>query len=95
LAFEDEQSAALALPKLAVLAHAIAWRPADKNKRVVVTCVNGEQLNALKTHLGTMGADEHAIDSVDHSIDYGDPFTVTVEVEDPRQQPLFAEVSRG
>jgi len=85
----------MALPKLSVQAHAVTWHLAEKNPRVAITCVNGEQLNALKEHLGTMGADVDAIDSVDHSIDYGDPFTVTVEVEDPRQQSLFAEVSRG
>ena len=47
--------------------------------------VDSDQLVRLKAHLGTLGADVDAIDSVAHSIDYGDPFTVTVEVEDPKQ----------
>lgn len=88
IGFDDPQSAALALPKLQPRNLPVQWRQGEKARHVAVICVNSEQLEVLKQHLGELGADVDAIDSVDHSIDYGDPFTVEVEVEDPRQLQL-------
>lgn len=87
LAFETPEDAALALPKLWPANSPSPWK-IGKNAKIIVAVVNSAQLEELKAHCGTLGADVGKIDSCDHSIDYGDPFTVTVDVEDPRQMAL-------
>ena len=90
LMFDTPEDAKLAKPHLAPPDLGVAWHYGEKNPAAVRICVDREQLEKLKAHLGTLGADVEAIDSCDHSIDYGDPFTVTVEVEDPKQMQLLA-----
>jgi len=84
LAFETAD-AALALPKVTV--KGVEWCQSE-NKRVLVTCVDSQHLEVLKVRLAEMGANPSAIDSMDHSIDFGDPFNIEVDVEDPRQLAL-------
>ena len=81
LKFDCPDCVNLALPKLPAIP-GVKWRSKGE---YVATLVDGAHLEQLKPALGKLGADVAAIDSVEHSIDYGDPFTVTVEVEDPRQ----------
>ena len=65
------------------------FKHADKKENALVCFVDGDKLEEIKKNLGTFGADEKAIDSVAHSVDYGDPFFIELEVVDPRQQELF------
>jgi hypothetical protein len=88
LRFADAESARLALPRLAPPDLGVQWRQSTEQPHMTIICVDSDQLARLKEHLGTLGADVHAIDSVNHSIDHGDPFEITVEVEDPRQLML-------
>lgn len=88
LVFDTPEDVLMALPKLSP--HGLpAWRQGEKSPHLAHICVNSAQLTQLKTHLGKLGADEDKIDSCAHSIDYGDPFTIEVEVEDPRQNCLI------
>jgi hypothetical protein len=79
LSFADARLASLALRRLGD-----GW---EIGKRPVALVWNGgrKELEACKLILGSFGADVDKIDSCDHSIDYGDPFSITVPVEDPNQ----------
>jgi hypothetical protein len=90
VAFDTPEDAQLALPHLAPPDLGTTWKIGTKHAKALTILVDSPQLEKLKVHLGTLGADVDAIDSCDHSIDYGDPFTVTVEVEDPKQMQLLA-----
>jgi len=85
LAFDTPEDMRLALPKLASVGLPKQWVPGEKAPHAAFITVNSDELAMLKKHLGTLGADVDAIDSCAHSVDYGDPFSITVEVEDPRQ----------
>lgn len=84
--FHGEYSAAMALEfesqADAVAALGVLGVPWTKSPAptVLLAVVDSATLNLEKTRLGSMGADEKAIDSVAHSVDYGDPFTVDVPV---------------
>lgn len=65
------------------------WKLGKKSSTALVWHGNREQLNALKKVLGSFGADLKKIDSIAKSIDYGEPFTVTIPVTDPNQMNLF------
>lgn len=86
LRFEEKQDAELAIPQLHIPNLGAEWTQAGNG---AVITVNSDQLNRVKDQLAELGADPDAIDSVAHSTDFGDPFSVTVEVEDPRQVLMF------
>lgn len=79
LSFEDEQSATLARSALSC---GMDWKQAGG---AIGVFVDSEQLKVVTDLLVKHGAVREAIDSVAHSIDYGDPFDITVEVQDPKQ----------
>jgi hypothetical protein len=62
----------------AALAELPGWTVSDKNSAALSWFGADPELAATIDRLVSFGADRHAIDSVDHSIDYGDPFTVDV-----------------
>lgn len=90
LTFDTPEDAALAAPQLAPPDLGESWQASARRPNILTICVDSAQLERLAAHLATLGADPEAITSVAHSIDHGDPFTVTVEVEDPRQLQLLA-----
>lgn len=63
----------------------------DLEGRALIWVGNSAALKGCKDYLAERGAERKAIDSVAHSIDYGDPFSISVTlgvVEDPRQLQL-------
>ncbi len=83
LGFDSEAQAAAALPQLGA-----GWKAGTKPKALIWRGER-EALEICKARLVSFGADGDAIDSIAHSIDYGDRFSVEIEVTDPRQIPLF------
>ena len=83
LVFDDEYSATQALPKLGS-----NWKLADKNKKALIWVGNSEELKSCKTVLGSFGADIKKIDSIAKSIDFGEPFSIAVEII-PKEQLSF------
>ena len=77
LAFRTAKDAAAALPVLGG-----TWCP-GKNANALIWSGSAEELRALKLVLAGFGADAHAIDSVDHSIDYGDSFHTVGNMQGP------------
>ena len=85
LKFDDAADAALALPKLAP--KNFPWEINQINPALLGVTVDSEHLKLLREQLARYG-DVSKMDSVDHSIDYGEPFTLVIEVEDPLQIAL-------
>jgi hypothetical protein len=82
LQFQSAEDAALALGKLP------GWKTSTAPTVLLIT-VDSAQLEQVKVQLGALGADVDKIDSVAKSIDHGEPFEITVRVEDPRQVQMF------
>jgi hypothetical protein len=59
------------------------------NSKAIVWVGNIEQLEVCKHTLGSFGADEKKIDSLAKSIDYGEPFEITISIEVEEQIHLF------
>ena len=95
LLFDAPDDALLALPHLQKLklecdgANACGTKmPADKWRAHGQLCsvfASGADIERIEAQLTAMGADSKAIGSLAHSCDHGDPFSVTIEVEDPAQ----------
>jgi len=83
LSFESEKAASLALPLLP------NWHHGEKNKSILVWVGDSDALKGVKTLLGKFGADERKIDSLAKSVDYGERFSCTFQVNDPNQLNLF------
>jgi hypothetical protein len=98
LQFENEKIAAHVLPLLGK-----HWRVGEKEKRVLVASVGGEDLDLVKAQLDRLGrinlpcgyyhcvhqCKNEPIDNVNHSIDMGAQFEVTIECEPIEQTSLF------
>ena len=92
LEFDSIDGAALVQLSTALIpkASGIVWKQgSSKYGNTLGTYVTNEQLDQLIPLLVKLGADRASITSVAHSIDYGDPFEITIEVEDPRQLVLL------
>ena len=77
-----------ALEAAAVLAAGVlgpGWTQSKKNPAAVVWFGSSAELTLVMNVLEAMGADRSAIDSIAHSIDVGDEFTVAVDVPNPQQ----------
>jgi uncharacterized protein YbbC (DUF1343 family) len=55
---------------------------------------NSDALEATMDELVAHGAERGRINSIAKSIDYGEPFEVEFEADDPRQASLFGEERR-
>src|SRR5262245_34105795 len=88
LEFDSAEAAVLALPHISPAGFTGEWQQSKDHPHYLVICVNSDQLALLVEHFGELGADKSAIDSVAHSIDFGDAFEITVCVDDPRQMML-------
>lgn len=96
-----EYSARIALkfasPEAALEAQAVEltdWRIAEETPQILVTSAAKGELKAIIAHLVRLGADPKKIDSIAHSIDYGDPFQIEVLPRaDAAQVPLPLEGS--
>ena len=95
LHFADAYDAQLALPVLARLQLQCAghdacgrvtqpdgWR---RNESCCGVFAAGADVARIEAQLIALGADAESISSLEHSVDRGDPFTVTFNVEDPNQ----------
>jgi hypothetical protein len=65
------------------------FKQSEKKTNALVCMVKSDVLDEIKKNLATFGADVKAIDSVAHSIDFGDPFFIELDVDDPRQKVMF------
>lgn len=77
LSFDTKEHCTTALPVLNEPRIA-QWLQSPNEPRAVLTCVNSAELDKVKTHLAGFGADPDAIDSLAHSVDFGDPFTIEI-----------------
>jgi hypothetical protein len=84
LGFADEYQAAQALPKLGK-----GWKLGEKSKKALIWQGSSEELDECTKVLVSFGAEEKAIASIAHSIDYGDPFSIEVEITPQEQASLF------
>jgi hypothetical protein len=66
-----------------------AFKNAEKKKNALACFVDSDVLKEIETNLGSLGADVKAIASLAHSVDFGDPFFIELDVTDPRQTELF------
>lgn len=81
----DSTLAALAIPRLTPSDLGATWKVSPSNPKWIGIHLSNEQLTRVTEVLVSLGADEEAITSLDHSVDHGDEFSIEVEVEDPRQ----------
>ena len=65
------------------------WSTSLRDKRALVWTGNSEELDACETILESLGADRKKISSIAKSIDYGEEFTITVDVTPPEQLSLL------
>jgi len=76
------------------------WHKSDKHSEIAIGTLNSEQLERFKekfkpkakpcNSFDCKGKNTiHEIDGVNHSIDYGPPFEIEFEVENPNQGKLF------
>ena len=67
----------------------LPWAISKNDHAFVLATVGSEALSKkIIPQLAALGADPGKIDSVERSVDYGEPFTVTIELEHPDQLPL-------
>lgn len=83
LVFQDAYQANQVLPLLGS-----GWKVGSK-PQALVWMGNGEELEGCKEVLGSFGADTDKIDSCAKSIDYGEPFTVEIEITPEEQMSLL------
>lgn len=84
LQFPDPDSAQAAAPKLTPEGSDVEWKPLPQNPEALTAVLDIKQLSAVKRHFAAMGADIKKIDSLQKSVDYGEPFTITVPLaKDP------------
>jgi len=69
------------------------WKRSEKRPDKVINWFgDSDALEVAKGELVAHGADRKKIDSIAKSVDFGEPFEVEFEADDPRQTGLFAEV---
>jgi hypothetical protein len=95
LHFPDATDAALALPVLCQLQLTVKGTDAcgrpmlpsswQRNESLLGVFASGSDVSRVEAQLIALGADANAISSLARSVDRGEPFTVTFEVEDPAQ----------
>ena len=83
LVFDNSVYAQLALEKLGE-----RWK-VGKDPKNLTWMGNSEELDLVTKILVSFGAEEKKIASIAKSIDYGEPFAIVMEVDDPNQQKLF------
>lgn len=99
LLFESESDALLALPILNSKSPHIQWKQGVKTKTALMTCVAAlpsydakpEDVDSVKIAediLESFGADRKKIGSLKYSVDYGEVFSIALEVEHPDQLQL-------
>ena len=84
--FDNEYEAGLALGSGKLHSE---FKLGEKSQKVLTCFVDSETLDVVVENLVSLGAKKEAIASVAHSIDYGDDWTIELDVEDPRQGRLF------
>lgn len=68
------------------------WERSEKKPDTVLHWFGDrDALEVAMDELAAHGADRNKIDSIARSIDYGEPFEVEFEADDPRQASLFGE----
>lgn len=76
------------------------WNKSKTNSNVAIGSLNSEQLQHFKEKFNPKAKpcnafdckgdnNIHEIDSLAHSIDFGPPFAIELEMEDPNQEKLF------
>jgi len=83
LVFDDAKAAQDALNVLD------GWKAHKKEPRALEWFGKEEAFKLVKAKLVELGADEKKIDSIAKSIDYGEPFTVTISIVPKEQASLF------
>ena len=67
-----------------------AWGRSEKRPETVITWFGKDkELESVIDELVSCGAEREGIDSIAKSIDFGEPFEVDFEVDDPKQASLF------
>jgi len=61
------------------------WKQSEKNPRGAIVFAGGPDVDAIVDRLAELGADREKIVSLAKSIDHGEKFTVSIEVE--REHP--------
>lgn len=84
LGFETEHEAKSALPKLGA-----GWKIGEANAKALRWEGGTDALEEVKEVLGKFGADKRKIDSCAKSIDYGEAFSVEIEVVPESQLSLL------
>lgn len=84
LVFEDASQAKQALPRLGE-----GWGFGDKSDKALIWSGDSNSLVECKKMLGYLGADVEKIDSVAKSVDFGEPFSIEMDVPNPKQMELF------
>jgi hypothetical protein len=87
LAFDSPEHALDALSVLSIKVK--GWSVGEKNKNALVWVGNSEQLEACTSVLVSFGAEEKKIASLAKSIDYGEPFEVSIPIVPQEQVSLF------
>lgn len=64
------------------------WQSGVKSAQVLVAELSSGALDVFKTRAGRWGADVRKIDSVAKSVDYGEPFEVTIPIDASEQGAL-------
>jgi hypothetical protein len=65
------------------------WKVGEERHNILIWSGNNDQLQEVTKVLVFFGAEEKKIASVAKSIDYGEPFQVTLDVIPQEQQSLF------
>ena len=92
--FHGEYSAVVAIDfgaaDSATLALGVLGKPweVSRSPNALVCVVSTEELEVLTERLGTFGADTKKVASLAKSIDFGEPFEVSIEVENQDQLSL-------
>jgi hypothetical protein len=83
LGFDTEYQANQVLPKLGP-----GWRLGERSKKALVWEGNSQELDVVKDVLEGFGADRDKIASLAKSIDYGEDFSIQVEIVPEEQMGL-------
>ena len=98
LSFADAEEAALALPVLNRIKLTIGgtdacgrklnpgqWMQGQKYPKSVLIFASGDDVKRIEGQLVELGADPKKISSCATSIDHGEPFKISINVDDPAQ----------
>ena len=65
------------------------WMQSDKLLNYALIMCSGEHQKSTEETLIKLGADKDKIGSLKYSIDWGEPFEVNIEIENPKQLQLL------